>query len=316
MADTVSPEPNPNWDGTAQEELGWFFPAHVYLFAVLFIILGLSTIFALFFKRNSKDSKHFVKVIMLCAIVLLSISRTVMLFVDPYLSRGNFTIWWTFGCVLVTGLGSTSLTASLAILLYVIAISTRITARSSQRKLGHVVIVVTIVNFVFFIISDVVTVLRENEGKIMLIVCQTTFACWGIIVSGGFATLTYKLRKNASATFQQAKFDRGMKAEKTKLIRLSLLIGVLSGTSAIFFALKISEAISGMTSDEYSDSWPWWAMQTVLRTLEITNAVVLLLVFKRGSGKTRETGGLNGIAPELNKSTWTSFSVKTTTDIG
>ncbi|XP_028417687.1 uncharacterized protein LOC114542139 [Dendronephthya gigantea] len=310
------PEPNPNWDGTAQDELGWLFPAHVYLFAVSFIILGMITILALVFKRNSRESKHFVKIIMLSAIILLSISRAVLLFVILYMSGGNSTIWWIFACVLIEGLGSTSLTASLAILLYITSILTRITGKCRQRQLGLVAFVVTVVNFVFFITSDFVTLVSGDKGKIMLTVCQTTFACWGLIVSGGFATLTYKLRKNANATFEQAKFDRGMKVEGKKLKRLSLLIGALSATSAVFFVLKIYEAVSGITtSEKYSDTWSWWVLKTVLRTLEIINAVVLLLVFKRSSGKIREGGKSNGTVSAMEKPTLGSISMKTITDI-
>ena len=298
------PEPNADWDGTAQHTLGWLWPAHYYLFAVLFIILCLVTIIGLVLNPRSRQKKHFVKTIMLGSIVVLSICRSMMLLVDPYLSNRNTSMWWTFGYVLVMGLGTSSLTTSLAILLYITAISTRMKSKPRLVVMGHYVCGVTIANFVFFITSDVVSILWKNEGQIMLIVCQVTFACWGILVSAGFATIAHKLRNNARATFEQAKCNINMKNERDRLRTLEVLLVILSVIAASFFALRIYESISGLKTDKYLDTWPWWAMQTAMRSLEIINAVVLLLIFRKQSSKRRDSGRRtnSGIATWKNSS--------------
>ena len=315
--DQAIPEPKPDWDNNAQDTFGWLWPAHVYLFSVLFITLAMVTILALVLNFKYNRKKHFVKNIMLCAVIVLSVSRSVILLVDPYLSSGRTSIWWTFGCVLVTGLGTTSLTASLAILLYITTISTRITTKSRQQHLGRVVCGITIANVAFFITSDVITMFWKDQGAIMLTVCQITFSCWGILVSTGFGTLTCKLRRNARATFEQAKINIRMRNEGTKLRKLGVLLGTLSATSALFFVIRISEAISGWTSKKYSDSWPWWAIQTSLRTLEVINAIVLLLVFQRERGEVQEAAirPQHTAVTESEKHTlWKTTSVKSTTD--
>lgn len=310
----VNPEPQPNFDGTAQDTLGWLWPGHVYLFAVLFMILGFATILALVLKSSSNHNKYFIKTIMLCAVIVLSVCRFVLLFVDPYLSQGSTSMWWIFGSVLITSLGTTSLTASLAILLYITTISTRITSIHRQANLGRVVCSITIANFVFFITSDAITIVSKDNGKIMLTVCQLAFACWGILVSTGFGFLTCKLRRNARATFEQARLNIGMKNEETKLIKLGVLLGILSVTAAMFFVLRICEAITGLTSEKYSNTWPWWAMQTVLRTLEITNAIVLLLIFRREcAGKPQRIHRPQNTGTESEKHSITNTSVKSTT---
>ena len=306
------PEPLPDLNGDAANTLGWLWPGHVYLFAVLFVVLTIVTISAMILKRNSIQNKHFVKTVMLCAVVLLSVSRSVILLVDPYLSSGKTSKWWIFGCVLITGLGTASLTTSLSILLYITTMSVRITSKYRQFDLACVVSSMTIANFVFFITSDVVSVKWKDEGRVMLAVCQITFAVWGILVSIGFGTLTYKLRKNARATFEQARFNVTIRSEEEKLRKLSIFLGIVAITSAMFFALRISEAISGQTSDKYADAWPWWTVQTFLRTLEIVNAVVLLLVFQRVKrGVRRRTN--NGSESEAH-TIWKNMSVKSTTE--
>ena len=305
------PEPLPDLN-KAENTLDWLWPAHVYLFAVLFVVLTIVTILAMILKRNSIQKKHFVKTVMLCAVLILSVSRSVILLVDPYLSSGRTAKWWVFGCVLITGLGTASLTASLSILLYITTMSVRITSKYRQFDLACVVSSMTIANFVFFITSDVVSVEWKDEGKIMLAVCQITFAVWGLLLSIGFGTLTYKLRKNARATFEQARFNVTIRNEEEKLRKLSVLLGTVAITSAMFFALRISEAISGQTSDKYADAWPWWTIQTFLRTLEIINAVVLLLVFQRVKEDVRRRTN-TGSESEA-QTIWNNTSVKSTTD--
>lgn len=304
----ASAEPNPVWDGTTQDTLDWLWPGHVYLFATLFIILCLVTLVA--HKRNSQRSKYYVKTIMLSAINVLSISRAVMLLVDPYLSSGSTSLLWIFFCVLITGFGTASMTASLAILLYVTVMSTRITSKYRQLNLGYVVCGITIANFVFFVTSDVVTLSLKEQGRIMLTVCQITFACWGMLVSTGFAIVAYKLRKNARATFEQAKFDIRMRIERAKLRKLGILLETLSITSVMLFMLRIGEVISTLSSEKYLEAWPWWTMNTVLRSLEIMNAIVLLLVFRResqrGEAKKNTVGDRvlsSSTAPEINRTT-------------
>ena len=307
------PEPNANLDGTAQNTLGWLWPAHIYLFASLFVIVCLVTIAFLVLNPRSRQKKHFVKTIMLCSVIVLSICRSVTLLVDPYLSKGETSIWWTFGYVLLMGLGSASLTASLAILLYITALSTRMKSKPHLVAIRRYVFGVTIANFLFFITSDVVTVLSENEGQIMLITCQVAFACWGVLVSAGFAILAYKLRKNARATFEQAKCNKSMKSERNKLRMLDVLLAILSAIAASFFVLRLYEAISGLTGDKYVDTWPWWAVQTAIRSLEIINAIVLLLIFRKESNKRREYV-TNSRVTDSRIATW-KYSTKSTTDL-
>lgn len=251
---------------------------------------------------------------MLGAVIVLSICRSVMLLVDPYLSNGDTSVWWTFGYILVMGLGTSSLTASLAILLYIMAISTRMKSKPRLVAMGRYVCGVTIANFVFFITSDVVTVSWENEGRIMLIICQVAFACWGILISAGFAVLAYKLRKNARATFEQAKCNINMKNERDRLRMLDVLLAILSLIAASFFALRIYESISGLENDKYSDTWPWWAMQTAMRFLEVINAIVLLLIFRKESSKIRGNGRQTNSAVDSRIATWKN-STKSLTDV-
>jgi hypothetical protein len=306
-----NPEPIPNWNGGATNTLGWLWPAHVYLFAVLFVLLTVVTFLALILKQKRNQNRYVVKAIMLSAVIVLAASRSVMLLVDPYLSTGKTSSWWIFGCILVTGIGTTSLTASLSILLYITTMSVWRTSTHRKLNLGAVVWSITIANFVFFITSDVVSMLWEDEGKIMLVVCQITFAVWGILVSIGFTTLTFQLRKNARATFEQARFNVTIRNEEERLKKLCALLGILAATSAIFFVLRIAEAISGLTSEKFSDAWSWWSIQTILRILEITNAIVLLLVFHRV--KQEEVQMRTNIVSE-GQSTWKNTSVKSTTD--
>ena len=289
--DDVKPEPQPDWDGGAKDTLGWLWPTHCYLFAALFIIVAVSTITALVVTRRSQRNTSIVKTTMLCAIITMSVCRALtLLLVDPYLSGGRTSsIWWKFCYILLTGIGTASLTAALAILLYVTTVSTRIISTCRQDHLGRVVCGISIGNFFFFTTSDVITTLfkQVRVGKIMLAICQTTFALWGIVVALGFAFLTYKLRRNAHATFEQARSNTNMKKEGDKLRKLCVLLAILSATSAVFFVLRIYEALSSFPNT-FSDTWSWWGLRTVMRALEITNAIVLLFVFKRNVNKTPE----------------------------
>lgn len=284
------PEPIPNWS-KVPDTLGFFWPFHVYLFASLFILLALVSSVALFLTlRATRRESRSLSTIMLTAVFVLALTRSLILLTNPYLSKQIYTSeTWIVFWVLVNGVGGACLTASMATLLYVTAVATNVT-RHAQVRLGRVTVATTICNFAFLVTSDLV-VAFAHEALVMLTVCQTTFAVWGIIVSIGFAILVYKMRKNARAGCALASFSPELRGETERLRRLGLFLGVLSVSGGLFFALRVYEALP-IEDEEFSvDIWLWWGLQTSLRSLEIVNAVVLLLVFKnwtKGLGLQRE----------------------------
>lgn len=288
-ADQSWPEPNPDWENISVT-LGWFWPCHVYFFAVLFLLLALASSVALF-QTRSLHEKRLMSTTMIAAVFFLACCRSMFLFVDPYLSSKSTSLLWIVFCLLMAGLSTTCLTASLAILLYITSVSANITHVGHQVHFKRIVFGVTICNFVYVVTSDLVVVFVPG-ADIMLTICQMTFATWGLFISVGFAVLTWRIRTNAQASCEQASFNLQMRDEYEKLRRLSFFLGVLSVGGGSFFALKVNEAFSGIKAKEFSDSWSWLGLQSVLRSLEIINAVVLLLVFKRRictAGRVRET---------------------------
>ena len=285
------PEPIPNWS-KVPDTLGFFWPFHVYLFASLFILLALVSWAALFLTscRTRRESRY-LSTIMLTAVFVLALTRSLILLTDPYLSKQISTSeTWTVFWVLVNGVGGACLTASMATLLYVTAVATNVT-RHAQVRLGRITVATTICNFAFLVTSDLV-VAFAREAQVMLTVCQTTFAVWGIVVSIGFAILVRKMRENAQAGGALASFSPELRGGETeRLRRLGLFLGALSVSGGLFFALRIYEALHGIKYEEFSDIWLWWGLKTSQRSLEMVNAVVLLLVFKnwtKGLGLQRE----------------------------
>lgn len=275
------PEPQPNWS-KAPDTLGFYWPLYLYFFASLFVLLALVSAVALFFTvRLTRRDSRFLSTIMLTAVFILALTRSVLLLAYPYLPKPISTSrYWSVFWLLMTGVGGTCLTASMATLLYVMAVATNV-ARYAQVRLGRITVAITTCNFAFLVTSDLVVAFAP-ETHAMLTVCQTTFAVWGIIVSIGFAILICNMRQNAQASFMQASYNQGFQGEAKKLCRLGLFLGALSVSGGLFFALKIYEAVEASTKvGEFADTWPWWCLQTSQRSLEIVNAVVLLLVFKK-----------------------------------
>ena len=284
--DEISPEPHPDWTNrTTQNILRWTWYAHIYSFAVIFIIIALICLHMIIFKSCSNQHKCFVKSFMLSSITILCTTRAVMLLSHPYFSNEDRSLWQGIASSFNTSLGSASFTSSLGTLLYIIAVSTRITSKHRQPQLGRFVCGVTISNFAFFVTSDLTTIVSTDVGRIMKTVCQITFAFWGLLVSFGFAVSTYRLRRNGKATFEQRKNNATMKKYGKRLKTLVVLLAILSGMAAVIFILRISNAIIGVIMDKFMEPYTWFIMETSIRILEITSAIVILLVFHKDSKK-------------------------------
>jgi len=130
------------------------------------------------------------------------------------------------------------------------------------------------------ILSDLI-VAHFHEAKVMILICQLTFALWGFLLALGYALAAARLWRNLKASRQTTQYNQGLAAESKKIKRLVCLLCLGSICGVVMFSTIVYTALGD--TGVYNESgivrhWPWIAVQTLLRTCEVLMCFVIFLI--------------------------------------
>ena len=188
------PEPVPEWD-PARVTWGWGWHLHTYGFGAGFFLLAIYAIFAACeFRRRLKVQQYLLGIN--GVLFVLGASRAFYLFVDPYHSTFHIPSGL---CQVLYGITFPCLTSSFSLIQMVFMRITKV--RMGPNKLQNYRVLAAIItsHFTIVIVIDV-TVAYRNNLKLLLLLCQSIFITWGLVLCFGFVYGGFKMTQFTNET--------------------------------------------------------------------------------------------------------------------
>ena len=284
------PEPAPDWP-EAKQLWNWGWPFHVYLFTALYIAVVIRGSYVLVKQGKVYLLKKDHRFLMNLLLLVFGTTRAVFFLWNPYGSDPDVSKTELIICIVTFGTGTACITSAFSFVLLIVLESTRISLAPSKFQNRGFLLGVCIVNILYVILSDLI-VAHYHEAKAMILVCQVTFALWGFLIALGFAVAAARLWRNLKASRQTAQYDPGLAAESRKVTKLVSLLYSASFCGIVMFSTIVYSAFGD--TGVYNESgivsnWPWFAVQTLLRTSEIFMCLLIFFV----ALKTRTANSVN-----------------------
>ena len=269
----TNPGPRPEWS-TAIQTWGKAWYLHIYLFAVVYITIAVTSGFGLVDDVLSGQSIKGLKLALYLSLLFFGFSRAIILLVDPYSSLGTLEplsayVTWSLGfrCVL-TALG-------LLLLVFIEATKMVNVAPPRFQKL-FTALGVMVVNAIISMGTDIIF-LQIQKLFILMIICHLYFVLFGVILTIGFFRVGFQLSSNSAASIYG---DTGLQ-------RLRYLVFVTAVLNLLFTGAQVYSAVFNFNLHSGGPgAWPWYAVQTTLRALEVSMCIVMLLIIFNNRVKT------------------------------
>ncbi|XP_078343569.1 uncharacterized protein LOC144629210 [Oculina patagonica] len=275
------PEPFPEWT-TAIEEWGWMWFAHVYGFGSLFALVTLYASFSLYRFRKTFFARQKVHLrVMNYSLMAAGLGRSLELLWDPYGSSESSSVIQNLVLLTCWGIATACMTSAFSIMLLIFLETTNTKLGPPKLRNLPFLVSVTIANIVYLILSDLV-VWFYPRVKVMIFVCHVTFAIWGLAISVGYSIAGLRMWRNLRSTLQaHTSRDKCSLRDVRKLKRLFLFMSAASifGMCNFSVSLYVSVGEFGVfTGESYAKTWPWFAIQTTLRIMELLLSALIFLI--------------------------------------
>ena len=266
-------EPRPKWS-TAIKIWGKAWHLHIYLFAVVYISIAVTSGVGLVDDVLSGQSIKGLKLALYLSLLFFGFSRAIILLVDPYRSLGTVEpisayVTWSLGfkCVL-TALG--------LLLLVFIDATNMVNVAPPRFQNLYTALGVMVVSAIIAVGTDIIF-LRIQKLFILMMICHLYFVLFGVILTIGFFRVGFQLSSNSAANIYG---DTGLQ-------KLRYLVFITAVLNLLFTGTQVYSAV--LNFNLHSDgpgAWPWYAVQTTLRALEVSMCVVMLLIAFNNRAKT------------------------------
>lgn len=261
----TNPEPRPEW-ATAIRTWGKAWDLHIYLFSVVYILIAVTSAVGLVDDVLAGHRIKGLKLALYLSLLFFCFSRAIILLVDPYSSSGTLDpfsayITWSMGfpCVL-TALG-------LLLLVFIDATDMTNVAPPRFQKLSTA-LGVTVINAIIVVVTDIIFILIQKLF-VLIIICHLYFVIFGVILTIGFFRVGFQLSSNSAASLYG---DTGLQ-------RLRFLVFITAVLNLLFIGIQVYSAVLNFSlHSDVPGAWPWYAVQTTLRALEVSMCVVMLFI--------------------------------------
>ena len=288
-------EPSPNWL-EAIKEWNWLWEVHIYGFGTIFVLITLFAVFYLIYSRKTTFSRQRVHLaVMNTALFTAGFLRALILFWDPYASSSDTTDLQLLVCIISWGISTACITSSFSVMLLIFLETTKISLGPARFKNLPCLMSITLANIFYLIMSDLV-VWFHPRAKVMIFICHVTFAIWGLTVSIGYSVAGIRMWRNLKSSLGEMFFNRALDRDARRLKRLFVLMCSASWLGVIKFSMSLYTASGeyGVLADiGYVKSWPWFAVQSSLRTLE---SLICAFIFFIGLNNRK---GRSNTAPDI-----------------
>lgn len=256
-----NPEPGPHWP-SAFETWGKAWDLHIYLFAALYLLTAGTSASALVYDVTASHGIKGLKLTLYLTLLFIGCSRAFILFFDPYSSRGILGLLTTY---ITWSLGLPCVLAALGLLLLVFADATKMNLAPPRFQKLSTAMGAMVFNILIVITTDLIFLLT-SKGFILLILCYVYFLLLGLILTAGFLRIGCQISNNSAAHIYG---DGG-------LSRLRILAFTSASLNMVFLGVQTYSVIQFDVLSEIPRAWPWYAVQTLLRALEVSMCFVMM----------------------------------------
>ena len=277
-------EPGPDWP-VAKKIWGIARELHWVGFGVLFGLLAVHSFFAVVLTNRRKGfcrKPLFMTINSL--LFVLGATRTVYLLLDPYESRENGVEDPKWLTLLLFGIAYPCLTSSFCFIHLAFLEVTKLKIGPSSLQNAKFLSLVIVVHFVIVFVAETMSSIMPKLNA-LLIVCQSFFILWGLLLSGSFIYSGCKVINHVENVHQQLndiaekngnrRNKQKHKSRTTKVAKITLATSFLGiAVCGLHFYSMIG--VYGMYSKVVHPSpWPWLAFQSSFRLVELTMAFAI-----------------------------------------
>lgn len=259
----TNPEPEPDWP-SALKTWGKAWDQHIYLFAVLYVLIAATSGIGLAHDVLTNHSIKGLKLSLYLTLLFLGCSRSIILFVDPYCSRG---ILGFFGTYITWSLGFPCVLTALGLLLLVFVEVTKMDIAPPRFQKLSTALGVMVINVIIILVTDLVFLLTQ-KALALLIICHVYFLLLGLTLTAGFLRVGFQISNNSAANIYG---DTGLK-------RLRMLAFIAAALNLLFLGVQLCSIIQSGVRLGTPRAWSWYAVQTSLRALEVSMCVVMFFI--------------------------------------
>ena len=275
------PEPSPEWS-SAIEEWGWMWFAHVYGFGSMFALMMLYAFFSLYRFRKTLFARQKVHLrVMNFALMAAGFGRCLALFWDPYASRESTSVIQNLFLLTSWGIATACMTSAFSIMLLIFLETTKTKLGPPKLRNLPLLVSITVANIVYLILSDLV-VWFYPKAKLMIFVCHVILAIWGLAIFVGYFVAGLRMWRNLGPTLQSCSSNNQYSIrDMKKLKRLFVFMSVASVFGVCNFSVSLYVSIGEFgvfTAESYAKSWPWFAIHTAMRTMELLLSALVFLI--------------------------------------
>ena len=277
-------EPGPDWP-VAKKLWGIAWEFHWAGLGTLFSILAVRSFLVLAQVRTRQGFGRKPLFIAINSLLFtLGATRALFLFLDPYSSAENGIGIPPWISTLVFGITYPCLTSSFCLihLAFIEVAKIQLGSKRLQdvRFLGGIIGI----HFAIVITAETTTALKPDFAS-LLIICQSFFILWGLILSASFIYSGLKVINQASRVQKQIEsielgnstIRRTSKRPRktSKVAKVTLVTSVL-GFVCCGLQIYSMFGVYGLYSKVVNPSpWPWWVFQTCFRLVEFVMACTL-----------------------------------------
>lgn len=277
-------EPGPDWP-IAKKIWGFAWQLHWIGFGILFGFLAVHCLVAIVMVNIRKG---FCRKPLFLAInsllFVLGTTRAVYMLLDPYESRENGVKDPEWLTLLLFGIAFPCLTSAFCLIHLAFLEVTKIKIGPSRLQNVKFLSAIIIVHFVIVFTAESTASIKP-ELDALLIVCQSFFILWGLLLSGSFIYSGCKVIKQVDKVHEQLKaIEKNerlrskpkKKSSTTKVAKVTLASSFL-GFAVCGLQFYSMIGVYGMYSKEVHPSpWPWLAFQSSFRLVELAMACTIV----------------------------------------
>lgn len=276
-------EPSPEWKKAFKSwQEAW--PSHTYFFAIIFLCMSFYSGYYIIVNVKDGLDKNYLSISLNFMMFILSVTRSFVLFLDPYHQGKIFKDKLVLQ--LMWSIGTPCLLASDSLCILALAESANVNLKHQRfQRLSNILIVIFL--HFFLVITTEVIVSAHSNAKVMILFCQVFSIIWGAFLGLWYFSLAHKINKVLFKAVGRRK-TRGDRVYFS-LIYFSSAANLFTSALILYSAVGVFGVYSKV---KWVKAWPWYVFQTGQRLSEV---IAALLVFTVSAKRNRIKKNVNNV---------------------
>ena len=288
-------EPGPDWPA-AKKIWGLAWQLHWIGFGVLFGSLAVHSMFVIVMVNIRK---RFCRKPLFLAINLLlfflGATRAVYMLLDPYESRENGVEDPKWLTLLLFGIAYPCLTSAFSLIHLAFLEITKLKVGPSKLQNVKFLTAVIMLHFIIVFTAETTSSIKP-ELDALLIVCQSFFILWSLLLSGSFIYSGCKLIKHVNQVQKQLSIiekdecsrNARQKVSTTKVAKVTLITSLLGLVVCGLHFYSIIGVYGMYSKVVHPSPWPWLTFQSFCRFVELAMASTIAYSVMQGDKRQRK----------------------------